>query len=198
MLHSVVRLAVVLVAAGSALIGGLRVVYGVATPAPPRFTLLEDCNNPCWLGIESGQTTMEEAEQLAATAGAQAQMFGERNPYLSVILPDDLTLIGRINADINGNVLRIILEIEGRCPADVVHTYGIPSHITFDGRAYRLYYPTHNVRLLWLVVPGTDQPPNAFTVDVAANRRVLFADYVAFFRVPWDEVATRQLQSACE
>ncbi len=198
MLLRVVRVAGVLAAAGLVLMGGLRVVYGVVTQAPPRFTLLDGCASPCWLGIQPGLTPMEQAEQLAADAGAQAQRFGPRNPYLSVILPDDLTLIGRVNTDINGIALRIVLEVEDRCPADVVYTYGIPSHITFDGRAYRLYYPTHNVRLFWQPTQGSNGSPDAFTVDVAANRRVLFADYVAFFRVPWDSFATQQLQSACQ
>ncbi len=179
------------------LIGGLRVVSGVARQAPPPFTLLEGCDAPCWLGIQPGITTMDEAEVIAAEAGAATRMFGPRNPYLSVILPDDLTLLGRVNTDASGNVIRIIIEVDDRCPADVVYTYGIPSHITYDGRSYRLYYPTHNLRLLWLRTASGNMSSSTFTLDVAANRRVLFADYVPFFRIPWDDFATRQLQDTC-
>ncbi len=193
MLPSAIRLVGVAVAVMLTLVGGLRVAYGITTEGPPPFTLLDGCDGPCWLGIQPGVTSEADAEHLAQRAGAQTQMFGPRNPYITVNFTD-ADRSGQVNTSADGVALRVSVQVHDRCPSAFVVRYGVPTHITFSAQEYKLYYPAHGLRLYW--APSRTLRLDRFAVDIAANDEVLFAGYNASDRIHWVELMP-QLQRPC-
>jgi len=116
----------------------------VVSSTSPDFLQLSDenCERACWLGIEPGVTTRDEAHIILENANVDFEFVelqasgGIYNLFLSADDDD----VGAISVLDDGQISQIILPLDA-CISYVVENYGIPPEVQESGIYITLLYP---------------------------------------------------------
>ena len=134
-------------------------VWSYATPSTSE-TVVEpfteftksDCEMPCWLGIQIGQTTLREAETLLASLGydfetrpkhiggsaVYARQYGWDNPMTIRLSPPEFLYV-EMTMD-SKNIVEGIFFSSDVCPASWFSTYDMPDYLVDRGNSLRAEY----------------------------------------------------------
>lgn len=147
------RLSLALTVLFAALVGGVRLYHGLATPAPAPLDWFThpDCDDPCWVGIQLGSTTIDDSTQLLRQAGAgDIRPFQGEMVYAGLAInmapePDfDFEHDAFVTAGVDDVVYTVTL-LRDACMQNVLLTWGVPDEIQrglTGAQGYRYLYHT--------------------------------------------------------